>query len=49
MDFGTIKNKLNDNVYGKCEEWIEDIELVFSNCVLYNGEHTDYGKTAKYI
>ena len=38
MDFSTIKRKLNNTVYRNCKEFTEDMELVFHNCILYNGE-----------
>jgi bromodomain-containing factor 1 len=37
MDFGTIKAKLLSNIYNSSREFLDDIELVFYNCVLYNG------------
>jgi hypothetical protein len=37
MDFSTIKRKLNKNQYTKCKEFCDDMELVFNNCILYNG------------
>ena len=37
MDFGTIKRKLMYNVYGNMEEFINDMNLVFNNCLEYNG------------
>lgn len=47
MDFGTIKQKLNTGAYANVKEFISDVELVFSNCILYNGETTEYGIIAK--
>jgi hypothetical protein len=44
MDFGTVRRKLSHNVYGNAKEFIEDMLLVFSNCVLYNGNESDVGK-----
>jgi Bromodomain/Ankyrin repeats (3 copies) len=41
MDFGTIKKKLNNNFYGSTDEFLKDIELVFSNCKLYNPPESD--------
>jgi len=38
MDFGTIKRKLKHNEYLKCDEFIYDVNLVFNNCIVYNGE-----------
>lgn len=37
MDFGTIKKKLNLNAYDNEYEFQEDMNLVFDNCILYNG------------
>lgn len=37
MDFGTIKKKLNSGYYVNFCEFDEDINLVFHNCILYNG------------
>lgn len=36
MDLGTVKKKLYNNVYSGPETFLADIELVFSNCRLYN-------------
>lgn len=47
MDFGTIKQKLNNSSYSKCKEFCVDMELVFSNCIRYNGEASDFGVLAK--
>lgn len=38
MDFGTIKEKLKQHQYFNMQHFLEDVELVFSNCTLYNGE-----------
>lgn len=46
MDLGTIKNKLATCEYNNCKEFIDDVELVFSNCILYNEEASDYGALA---
>lgn len=37
MDFGLIKKKLTFNVYNSVSEFINDMKLVFDNCVRYNG------------
>lgn len=37
MDFGTIKKKLQFNLYSSPYEFKEDVDLVFNNCLLYNG------------
>ena len=38
MDFGTIKDKLNRHGYMSMQNFLQDVEVVFSNCLLYNGE-----------
>lgn len=40
MDFSTIKAKLAGNKYLRVEEFLEDLNLTFDNCFLYNGENT---------
>ena len=36
MDMGTIKKKLENNVYHSGQECVEDFRLMFKNCFLYN-------------
>ena len=36
MDFGTIGQRLNTTIYTTMEDFTKDIELVFSNCRLFN-------------
>lgn len=43
MDLGTIKKKLQLNVYGDASEFIDDMELVFYNCRIYNGTTSEVG------
>jgi len=40
MDFGTIKEKLSHHKYLNMQHFLQDVELVFSNCILYNGENS---------
>lgn len=44
MDFGTIKKKLNHNIYEKVEDFLNDMSLVFNNCRIYNGTESYVGK-----
>lgn len=46
MDFGTIKRKLAYNGYENEEEFKNDMNLVFDNCILYNGMQSPFGKIA---
>ena len=36
MDLGTINNKLKEDKYRYVEEALDDIQLVWDNCKLYN-------------
>lgn len=40
MDFGTIKEKLSQHKYLNMQHFMQDVELVFKNCILYNGEQS---------
>lgn len=46
MDFGTIKTKLIYNAYHDSEEFKSDMNLVFDNCILFNGSDSFYGRIA---
>jgi hypothetical protein len=47
MDFGTIKSKLKEQRYANINEFMADMELVFYNCKLYNGETSGVGQMGK--
>lgn len=48
MDFTTIKEKLSQFKYKNLNEFVEDVQLVFQNCILYNGEtNHPYGTAAQ--
>ena len=38
MDLGTIKRKLQNNEYASVQEWIDDVELIWQNSMIYNNE-----------
>lgn len=40
MDFLTIKKKLTSHQYASADAFVEDMELVFSNCLLYNKDQS---------
>ena len=44
MDFGTIKKKLNQNIYQDVQMFLGDMSQVFINCKLYNGVESPVGK-----
>jgi len=49
MDFSTIKQKLTKSSYLNGEEFINDVELVFANCIEYNCANSDYGLLSKQL
>lgn len=49
MDFGTIKTKLKEQRYANINEFMDDMELVFYNCKLYNGEVSGVGQMGKQV
>ncbi|KAI8043873.1 bromodomain-containing protein 3 [Drosophila gunungcola] len=40
MDLGTIKKRLHNNYYWQADEALDDFELIFENCMLFNLEGT---------
>ena len=44
MDFGTIRKKLNLNIYKDVQQFLNDMSQVFINCRLYNGTESPVGK-----
>ena len=49
MDFGTVKHRLNINYYHRLQEFIDDMQLVFENCIKFNGEDSQVGKMCKNV
>ncbi|KAH8338291.1 hypothetical protein KR074_007241, partial [Drosophila pseudoananassae] len=47
MDLGTIKKRLKNNYYWEAEEALQDFNLVFDNCFLYNMEGTPVNQAGK--
>ncbi|EYU28154.1 hypothetical protein MIMGU_mgv1a003834mg [Erythranthe guttata] len=47
MDLGTIKHKLEGNMYFAVEEFAADVNLTFSNAMLYNAPGEEVHKLAK--
>lgn len=47
MDLGTVKKKLNYNVYESAKEFANDMSLVWKNCYRYNGENHQVSGCAK--
>ncbi|XP_031550015.1 transcription initiation factor TFIID subunit 1-like isoform X2 [Actinia tenebrosa] len=49
MDIETLRQQVQDGMYRTQEEFMEHVKLLFTNSVLYNGEHHEFSKTAKRI
>ncbi|CDW71912.1 bromodomain containing protein [Stylonychia lemnae] len=49
MDLSTIKQKLSNNQYDKMYEFLTDVQLMFDNCILYNGESTQVSILCKTV
>lgn len=39
MDLSTVKKKMQHNCYANPEQFIADMELIWNNSILYNGEN----------
>lgn len=44
MDLRTIKAKIKSLTYDKLDEFLEDMELIFDNCLKYHKRHSRIGK-----
>lgn len=44
-----VKEKLNKYEYKSMKSFVDDVNLVFSNCILYNGEYSEFGQLAKKV
>ena len=49
IDLGSIKKKLNYNVYNSAQEFVDDVRQVFKNSYLYNGENHEVSLCAKEV
>lgn len=46
MDYGTIKNRLENNFYSSVSDVVADFQLVTRNCIQYNSAEHEYSKWA---
>lgn len=46
MDLRTVKTRIKNSKYDSIDEFLEDMFLIFSNCVKYNKWNSKLGKTA---
>ena len=50
MDLGTIRDKLNMNQYRDgMQEFVDDVNQTFNNCIKYNGEDSSVGKMCRTV
>ncbi|KDR75180.1 hypothetical protein GALMADRAFT_69959 [Galerina marginata CBS 339.88] len=49
MDFSTIQHKISTGQYKTFDAFVDDVQLVFDNCRLYNPETTIYAKNARFM
>ena len=49
MDLETVENNLNNNKYDTIVSFLDDIQLIWSNCKKYNIEGSDIYKEAEYM
>lgn len=49
MDFGTIDKKLKHHEYLNMQEFLSDVELVFENCLNYNGEQSQVSQMCREV
>lgn len=47
MDISTLQTNLNSNKYNTKDEFIKDVQLIFSNCYTYNGINSQISEMAK--
>lgn len=47
MDLGTVKKKISARKYGSIHEAADDIRLVWTNCMTYNADGSDFFMLAK--
>jgi len=38
MDLGTVKSKLSGSGYETIEDFLDDIQLIWDNCKVYNAQ-----------
>jgi hypothetical protein len=47
MDLATARAKLNSGQYSTRQEFVQDMERIVRNCIMYNGEQSFIGRAAK--
>ncbi|KAF5096941.1 hypothetical protein D0Z00_002601 [Geotrichum galactomycetum] len=49
MDLGTMESKITNNVYKSATEFVSDMDLIVSNCELFNGRDSEISQMARNI
>ncbi|XP_059489774.1 transcription initiation factor TFIID subunit 1 isoform X2 [Neocloeon triangulifer] len=49
MDLETVAKKVKSHKYHNCKEFLSDIELIYNNCVLYNGVDSPFTMKAEVL
>ncbi|XP_037732709.1 bromodomain-containing protein 3 [Drosophila subpulchrella] len=49
MDLNTIKKRLNNNYYWQADEALQDLKLIFDNCLFFNSENSDVYQAGKQL
>ena len=49
IDFSLVRQRLHANLYHKMQEFVDDMQLVFDNCVAYNGRDSVQGRQCQKV
>jgi Bromodomain len=49
MDLSTMKKKVNSRLYQTPAAFLEDVQLMYSNCIQYNGTEHPFSESAKQL
>ena len=49
MDLGTVKQRLQSNYYTSMQQFLNEVQLIFDNCILYNGESSQVSIMCKNV
>lgn len=49
MDLGTVKQRLQSNYYTTMKQFLDDVQLIFDNCIMYNGESSQVSIMCKNV
>lgn len=47
MDLGTVRKRMTNKFYGKVQNFVDDMRLIWSNCMTFNAPVTDVYKMAQ--